>query len=372
MAYLNCAYMSPLSKRVQEAGAAAIAAEGVPAGIESDAYFAGRERIRELFARVAGIPEAGRVAVIPSASYGLATVAHNTELAAGDNVVTAREQFPSNVLAWRRLCADNGGELRVVPRPDSADGAGGAWSDAIIGAIDERTRVVALGTVHWTDGTLFDLDHIGERARQVGAALVIDGTQSVGAAPFDFEAVQPDALICAGYKWLLGPYGLGAGYFGPRYGGGVPLEETWIARVGSEDFAGLIAPSDEYRPGSVRYDAGGLGSLILVPMLVAALEQLLEWGVPRISSYVRGLTDTLFADPRLEALGLGGRPDMGHIFGLRLVDGVDPGRVLAFLRERDVHVSIRGRTVRVSPQVYNDEEDVAALVAGLVAALGRT
>jgi len=227
-----------------------------------------------------------------------------------------------------------------------------------------------MGPIHWTDGTRFDLERMGERAREVGAALVVDGTQSVGAEPFDIERIQPDALVCAGYKWLTAPYSVGTAYYGPRYDAGMPLEETWIGRAGSDDFAGLVGQGDAYRGGAARYDVGETANFVLVPMLIAALQQLLEWGTLGIAEYIASLTRTLFADARLEALGISAElPDTTHLFGLRLPSETDPKRVEAQLRELGVHVSVRGRLVRVSPHVYNDPEDAEALMAALEVAL---
>ena len=73
------------------------------------------------------------------------------------------------------------------------------------------------GVVHWADGTIFDLEKIREKTNKVGAMLIIDGTQSIGTMPFDLKKVKPDALICAAYKWLMGPYGFGVAYYGNNY-----------------------------------------------------------------------------------------------------------------------------------------------------------
>jgi len=367
--YLNCAYMSPLSRRVQEAGVAGMQREATPWVLGARDFFDGCDRVRALFARLVGLHEAERVAVVPATSYGLATVARNTELAAGQNVVTVHEQFPSNVHAWRRLCSQSGAELRSVVAPSQGPGRAEAWNEAVLSAIDTGTALVAVGTVHWSDGTRFDVEAIGARAREVGAAYVVDGTQSIGADPFDIGRVRPDALVCAAYKWLTGPYSIGVTYYGPRYDGGVPLEETWGGRLGSDDFAGLVAPSDQYRPGAARYDMGESAGFTLVPMLIAALEQLHEWGVPRVRAYVTDLALRLLSDERLAAAGIRADPaDAGHLFGLWLPSGLDPQSVQARLGQADVHVSVRGRVIRVAPHIYNDEADVEALVAGLVAA----
>jgi selenocysteine lyase/cysteine desulfurase len=367
--YLNCAYMSPLSKRVEEAGVAGVRRKAVPARIRPADFFTGCDEAKRLFAELVNATAPARVALIPAVSYGLSTVARNTPVAGGQNIVTVREQFPSNVHPWRRLSAETGAEFRSVASPSDGPRPGADWNEAILEAIDADTALVALGPIHWTDGTRFDLSEIGERAREVGAAFIVDGTQAVGVLPFDVQKLRPDALICAAYKWLTGPYSIGAAYFGPRYDEGVPLEETWQSREGSEDFAGLVDQSDEYRSGAARYDGGEPANFVLVPMLIAALEQLLGWGVPRIQSYIADLTRGLFSDGRLQESGLcEGPPETDHLFGMHVPPGVDVAELQARLRERDVFVSVRGSVIRVSPHVYNDASDIDALKSVLLEA----
>jgi len=377
--YLNCAYMSPLSKRVQEAGMKGVKRKAVPSEIVEADFFEDVDTARSRFSRLLGATDPTRIAIIPSASYGLATVTRNTPLAKGQNVVTIARQFPSNVHSWRRICSDAEAELRSVECPAEASlGAAhtgprhsAAWNEALLAAIDGDTAAVAVEPIHWTDGTRFDLGALADRAREVGAALVIDGTQTVGAEPFDFERLRPDAVICAAYKWLTGPYSIGAAYLGARYDDGVPIEESWLTRSGSRNFASLGEQGQGYRPGAIRYDVGETSNFVLMPMFVAALDQLLEWGVAGIAAYIADLTASLIADDRLTALGLGGpMPETPHLFGLRLPDDVDPELVRARLREDDVFVSVRGRAVRVSPHVYNDLSDIDAL-AGALAAVVR-
>ena len=364
--YLNCAYMSSLSRRAEEAGIAGIRRKRVPTALAPKDFFDGPDRARELFARLIGAPDPSRVAIVPAASYGIAVAARNTAVRRGQNVVILHEQFPSNVYAWRNLAREHGLELRTVAPPEDRVVRGEEWNARILEAIDEDTAVVAIPHVHWTDGTLFDLERIGERAREMGAALVVDGTQSVGALPFDVERIRPDALVCASYKWLFGPYSLGLAYFGPRYDEGRPLEESWLGRAGSEDFRNLVHYRDDYRPGAARFDVGEAGNFALMPMLHVALEQLLEWGVAEIQAYCRELTREAIAEA--VALGFGVEDEAwrgAHLFGLRAPEGIDVGTIAERLRARDVVVSVRGGSLRISPNVYNDADDVAALLDAL-------
>ncbi len=368
--YLNCAYLSPLAKPVEAAAVAALVRRRNPTQIRPEDFFTDAATARTLFARLIRAPDPSRVALVPSVSYGMATVARNLALRAGQNVVVAHAQFPSNVYVWRQACADAGAELRVVrPPPDSA-GRGEGWNARLLEAIDGSTALVALGNVHWADGTRFDLERIGARAREVGALLVVDGTQSVGALPFDLTRVQPDALVCASYKHMMGPYALSCLWLGPRFDGGRPLEETWLGRRGSEDFAGLVDYVDDYQPGALRYDMGERSAFVLMQMLVAALEMIQSWGPDHVQAYCRGL----MADAVARAQGLGYEVEDPawrgwHMFGLRLPQSVDPARLQALLRERRVTVSVRGDAVRVAPNVYNEADDVDALMDALQAAV---
>jgi selenocysteine lyase/cysteine desulfurase len=368
--YLNCAYMSPLPRAVEEAGIRGMARKRNPSALTPQDFFSDSDRVRELFAELVGSPDPSNIAILPSVSYGIGVAARNTPLTSGQNIVLLEEQFPGNVYAWRRRAKETGAEIRMIG-PGPGAGRGRRWNERLLEAIDDSTGAVALAPVHWTDGTVFDLESIGSRAREAGAAFVVDGTQSVGAMPFDVGALQPDALIVASYKWLLGPYSIGLGFFGPRYLDGIPLEETWIAREGSEDFQSLVDYRDGYQPGAVRFDVGERSNFILVPMVAQALRLILDWEPVRIQAYVEELTGGMLAEavawgyeieePRFRA---------PHLFGIRMPGGVGLDRLKAALDQEGVSASLRGSALRVAPQVYNDEEDVEALGRALRAGIG--
>lgn len=368
--YLNCAYMSPLPRAVEEAGVSGMILKRNPSAMGTGDFFQESQEVRRLFASLINASDPNAVAIIPSVSYGIGVAAKNTPLKQGQNIVLLEEQFPGNVYGWRRLASERGSEIRMVG-PGDEGRRGRGWNEKILEAIDADTGVVALAPVHWTDGTVFQLEAIGKRAREVGAVLVIDGTQSVGALPFDVEVIRPDALIVASYKWLMGPYSIGVGYFGPRFLDGVPLEETWIAREGSEDFRALVDYQERYQPGAVRFDVGERSNFILVPMLVQALRLILEWGPDRIQAYITSLSKGLLE----EAASLGypveeGDFRAGHLFGLRMPKGLELARLDQALRKEGVSASLRGSALRISPNVYNDETDMEALARALRAGVG--
>jgi len=362
--YLNCAFMGPLPRIAEAAGVAAAREKSTPWTMGPEDFFETSDTVRAHFARIVG-GRPGDVAIHPSVSYAVATAARNLPVAPGSRIVVLDEQFPGNVYAWHRLARENQAEVVTVARPDSA-APGAEWNAAILDALTPGTAVVALPHIHWTDGTVFDLVAIGSRAREVGAALVVDGTQSIGAMPFSVDEVQPDLLVAAGYKWLLGPYSTAMTWLGERFADGVPLEEGWIAREGSDDFQGLIDYTDAYGPGRVRYDVGERSNFALLPVLEAALAYVADLGADRVRDYCDELTAPLIE--RARELGFGLEDESWrarHLFGLRMPDGLDLGALRDQLSERKVFVSLRGSALRVSPNVYNDPADVAALAAAL-------
>lgn len=364
--YLNCAYMAPMSNRVATAGREALERLRNPSQLDVSDFFDPAMRVRQLFADLINAADPQRVAIVPAVSYGMAAVARNTKLTRTQQVVIVEEQFPSVVYTWRRACTESGASLRVIVPPSTDGSRAAAWNDALLEAIDRTTAVVVVPELHWTDGVRFDLHAVSARAKAVGARLVVDGTQSIGAKPFDVAQVQPDAVVCAGYKWVTGPYGIGVAYFGEAYDDGVPLEENWIARHGSDNFAGLINYCDTYQPGAIRYDVGERSSFILLPMLEAALTQVLEWGPAAVATHTAALTnDTV---PALQALGCRIEDNewrAGHLLGVRLPPAANPRRFADELAARKISVSLRGNAIRIAPYLYNDANDMRALVTAL-------
>jgi selenocysteine lyase/cysteine desulfurase len=357
--YLNCAYMSPQLRSVRAAGEASLAVKAQPWRLKTDDFFRHAEALRTLFARLIGA-DADGVALVPSVSYGMAVAAANLRVREGQRMVVLEDEFPSNVYPWRELARRTRAQLFTVRRPKDGD-----WTRAVLDEMDEHCALVAVPHCHWTDGSSLDLEVVGQRAGHVGAMLAVDATQSLGALPLDVAKVRPDFLVAAGYKWLMGPYSVGYLYVAPEHREGVPLEQGWIVRQGSEDFSRLVDYRDGYQPGARRFDVGERSNFQLVPMAAAALEQLLAWGVADIQSTLRGLTGRIARGAT--ELGLEVAPEAhraGHLIGLRRRGGYAPV-VAQQLAAQDIHVSVRGDNLRVSPHLYNTPEDVDRLLTAL-------
>lgn len=364
--YLNCAYMSPLPKVVEKAGLQAVMRKRNPISISPSDFFTDAKKLRTEFGKLVNcFPN--RVAIIPSASYGISTVAQNIPINKGEEIMVMGEQFPSNVYPWQRLASKTGAIVKTIEAPVDLQDRGREWNQKVLAAINSKTRVVAMGNVHWADGTLFNLQAIRNRTKEVGALLIIDGTQSVGALPIDVAVLQPDALVCAAYKWLLGPYAIGMAYFGDAFLDGIPLEENWITRLGSEEFSGLVKYEQHYQPGVTRFDMGERSNFILVPMAIEALRLVNLWKPKNIQQYAHRITHKPLAT--LKAAGWWIEDDSfrsQHLFGIRPPSGVDLKKIKEKLTKAKIGVSFRGNSIRVAPHVYNSEQDVWKLVNALI------
>ncbi|MBT1688620.1 aminotransferase class V-fold PLP-dependent enzyme [Dawidia soli] len=360
--YLNCASLSPLLRSVEEAGTWGLYERRHPWEIAAAQWFEPVETLRELFARIIRA-DRDNVALVPAVSYGIAVAAKNIPLTKHQTIVVLDQQYPSNVYAWRERSYETGAAIVTVNRQP-----GQSWTDAILAHIDERTGVVAIPNCHWTDGSLIDLEIVSRRAKDVKARLVVDASQSVGAYPLDVNAVRPDFLVSVGYKWLMGPYGLGYLYASPEFGErGVPLEYSWLNKSGAEDFTRLADYRDDYKTGARRFDAGESPSFIHVPMAIAALQQILEWGVANIHETLSQRTAQIRTRARQHGFTVSSAdaPNVGHIVGLDFTFDQIPalGRKLA---DHQVYVGFRGEKMRIAPYLYNSADDVDRLFEALL------
>jgi selenocysteine lyase/cysteine desulfurase len=360
VAYFNTAYNAPLLRASRDALVCAAGAKLRPWERAPADFFADAETLRDVSAALFGTA-AENFAIVPAAIYGISTAARILEpgLQAGDHILVAAQEFPSNIFPWQRIAAERGAAIRTAGRP-----ADGDWTRAVLAALDPSVRIAALSACHWTDGATFDLVAIGAACRANGTVLVLDVTQSLGAAPLELAAVRPDFMVAAGYKWLLCPYGFSLLYVDPRWHGERPLEESWLARSNAQDFTRLADYCAEYRSGARRYDVGETCVTTVLPGAIAALRQIEQWGIAGIVARLGAITDRIAA--AVAPLGyeiLAPHFRSRHILGLSVAG--DPQDLIGLLRARNIHVSQRGDAIRIAPHLHVTEADIDRLIEAL-------
>lgn len=361
--YLNTASLSPSFKSVEAAGITSVLEKSHPYKIPSSDFFNPVIELKQLFAKLIDADNYNRIATIPSVSYGMATVANNIILNAGDEILVIEEQFPSNIYAWQALAKKYNAVIITIKQPETKTNCGQLWNAAILDAITSKTAVVAMGNLHWTNGTLFNLKAIREKTRTYNALLIVDGSQSVGAIPFSIKAIEPDALICAGYKWLFGPYGCAYAYYGAYFDNGTPIENNWANRLGSENLSGLTTYQEAYKPLANRYDVGESGSFIYTKMQIAALKEILQLNPKAIQEYCEHITkETVNELKRLGCYIENDSDRSHHLFGVEIPMHVNIKALKAELKEKHIYISFRGNYMRISCYLFNTSKDFEKLL----------
>lgn len=363
--YLNCAYKAPLLKAAESAVHEALVRERNPFRITVDDFFDDSNEIKKYFSELIGAHQ-NEISIIPSTSYGFANALNNISAHSGSNAVTIKDEFPSGYFAVSRWCEENNAELRIASPQMEGARIGRSWNTEILNQINENTSLVLISAVHWMNGVKFDLIEIGRKCKEVGAAFIVDGTQAVGALSINVRECHIDALICASYKWLYGPYSCGVAYYGERFLDGKPIEDSWMNRNNSREFSQLTNYDPTYAPGAARYSVGESSNFLLLPMLKEGLRQINEWGIDYIRAYCKDLADPLFL--YLNDIGAGLEEEefmCYHLFSLRLPDYLDGEELKEKFAERNIFISIRGEFIRVSVNVFNTERDIDELIAAI-------
>lgn len=323
-----------------------------PWRLQTSDFFTGCDELRGLVANLLKT-DADHIALIPAVSYGVETAVLNLPVSEGKTVLMPEGEFPSNVYAWKHRT--------FVSRPVDQD-----WTSAFLAAIDENTAVVSVPQTDWSDGSHFDLVRIGQKAKSVGAALVVDISQSFGVSPIDVKSFDPDFLFSVGYKWQLGPYGVSYMYVADRHLHGKPLENNWVNRRCSEDFTKLTDYTDEFHLGARRFDSGQHSNFALNPMAIAAMRVLNEITPEKIFAHITALNETLVSG--LNLLGFEVVPAnrrTGHMIGAKAPAGLCVKDLCGRLREKNIFVSVRCNSLRISPHIYNNEQDIEKFLVEL-------
>lgn len=367
--YFNHAYMSPLPHTVEFAGLDGVRFKREPWKITPDHFFDGAMEVRTKFAKLLACP-AHQIAIIPSASYGLSAACSNVDPNRGSHAITVAEEFPSGYYAAEAWCKKHQKTLKVIAPPQTFENRSKIWNEKLLDAISDDTAMVVISAVHWTDGTRFELEAIGKRCRETQTTFIVDGTQAVGAMPIDVNRINADAVICAAYKWLLGPYSMALAYYGESFNDGQPLEISYLNKQGAIHFHKLVEYTDAFETGAARYNMGEFSQFVHVPMMSAALDLVSICDPEHIQQWGYQITDPLIKELQNKGCTIESKEGRGgHIFGVMLPGGKDVDVVIQQLRQNNFYVSRRGNALRISIHLYNTAEEAMQLGALITSCL---
>jgi cysteine desulfurase / selenocysteine lyase len=344
---------------------ASLEAKKFPHHVDDSTFFEVPSRLRVSIARlIGGKPE--EIALTTGASTGVVAVAHGLTWKPGDEIITAKGEFPLQYTTWKPMEEREGVKLKIVaPRERFIT------ADDLIDAMTPRTRIISVSHVRFDDGSLLDASRVAAACHAQGALFVLDASQSCGAVPMDVNELGADFLVCAGYKWLLGPWG--TGFFWAKREQLDTLRPgpfNFLAQ-GVDSFSKLNFVDPTPSRGADRWDASEAATYFNFNLtaLGASVDLVLRIGPDLVLKHNRKLIDLLFENlPKDCVLGSPLDSAQRGPYGCFTAQTLEKtAELYKRLRKENVVVSMREGRIRVSPHLFNSEQDIDRLI-GVVTA----
>lgn len=366
--HLNNAGASLMSTTTLETITDHLQLEAEMGGYEAAAHQA--ERIDATYASLARLVggRADQIAYFDNSTHAWNAAFYSVPLHPGDRILTGRNEYGSNVLAYLQVAQRTGAEVVVVPDDEN----GQIDVGALTGLLDERTRLVGLTWVPTAGGLVNPAARVGEIVRAHSDALyLLDATQAVGQLPVDVGRLGCDLLTGTGRKFLRGPRGSGFLWVGDR---ALSRLEPFVAEIRSAVWDGLR--SYRWKDGAQRFETWE-NSYVTMLGLGSAVDQALDLGLEPISRRCvhlgRRLRDGLGALPGVRTHDLGVEQ---CAIVTASIEGHAAAEIVEQLRDQGINVSAtvaehnqldtenRGvhPLVRLSPHYFTTEFEISQAV----------
>jgi selenocysteine lyase/cysteine desulfurase len=361
--YLNLAAQSPMPKVAHRAVQTAIEWKKFPHHIADSAYFEVPNRIRTSIAKLIGA-NAEEIALTTGASTGMSAVAYGLTWKPGDEVLTARGEFPLQYTTWKPMEAREGIVMKVVAPRDRF-----ITADDFLAAMTPRTRLVSVSLVRFDNGVLLDAARIAAACHAQGALLLLDASQACGGMPLDVNALGADFMVCAGYKWLLSPYGTGFFWAKNEHSDKMrPGPFYWAAAEGAENFHSLAFENPKPARGARRWDMAETSNYFNFAAMDASLQLVLQLGPGTVEAHNRKLIDFLFERLPKDRCVAASPLDSAHRGPYGCFAARSPEKTAGIyqkLVKEKIITSLREGNIRVSPHLYNAERDIDRLISAI-------
>jgi cysteine desulfurase/selenocysteine lyase len=361
--YLNLAAQSPMPKVAHRAVQTAIEWKKFPHRIADSAYFEVPNRIRASIAKLIG-GQPDEIALTTGASSGMSAVAYGLTWKPGDEVLTAKGEFPLEYATWKPMEAREGIVMKVVtPRHRFIT------ADDFLAAITPETRLVSVSHVRFDNGVLLDAPRIAAACHAQGALLLLDVSQSCGGMPLNVSELGADFLVCAGYKWLLSPYGTGFFWSKNKHTKKMrPGPFYWAAAEGAENFSSLSFENPKPVPGARRWDMAETSNYFNFAAMDASLQFVLQVGPETVTAHNRKVIDFLFERLPKDRCVPASPLDSARRGPYGCFVARSPEKTVELyqkLVKEKIITSLREGNIRVSPHLYNTERDIDRLIAAI-------
>lgn len=362
--YLDCANHGPFPKVTLRAIEQAVELKKYPERLTPEYYFELPDQTRAALAQLIGA-RPSEIALTTGASDGVNAVAQGLDFVPGDEILLPLREFPANYFPWKYL-ERRGIRVREVTPSSGAFVA----ADDLLGAIGERTRLVAASYVTYDTASRFDAARLCRECRRRGVYTFLDASQAIGSLAFIVKEIGCDFLTACGYKWLLAPYGTGFFYLRAELVEKLAVQAIrWMAIPGAVNFNRLPGGSEwELVPDARRWDAAEVSNFINLSALKASVEFLLRVGVENIERHAVSLGERLIRQLPHDRCVLKSPREPARRGAFVVVAGRTPERTRTLwetLRRQNIFVSLRQDALRIAPNIYNREWEIDRLLAVL-------
>ncbi|MDH5484970.1 MAG: aminotransferase class V-fold PLP-dependent enzyme [Gammaproteobacteria bacterium] len=314
--------------------------------------------LRDKLATLINAPSADDIALLKNTSEGLSIIAYGLAWQAGDEIIIADEEFPSNRIVWESLASQG---VKVIQVNLSGSGSP---EQALVDAFSDKTRLLSISAVQYASGLKMDLITLGQACQQHGVLYCVDAIQQIGALNFNSQAIQADFVVADGHKWMLGPEGLALFYCRSSLRAELKLQQYgWHMLEDLSDFNKM----DNWQPASTarRFECGS-PNMLCIHALAASIELLLEVGMAqveqRVLDNVQYLIRGLSALPAAQVHSPTDRARHGGIFTFSLI-GHDNAALYEWLVNKGVICALRGAGIRFSPHFHNTQAQLDQLIS---------
>jgi selenocysteine lyase/cysteine desulfurase len=363
--YLNVAGNGPMPKVSLRAAQAAIEWKKFPQRVPDEAYFDVPNSIRASIAQLIGA-KADEIALTTGASTGMAAVAYGLSWKPGDEVITAKGEFPLQYTTWRPMEQREGLTLKVVAPSERF-----ITAEDLIAALSPKTRLVSVSLTRFDDGSMVDAAKLAAACHAQGTLLLLDASQCCGAIPMKVDELGADFIVCAGYKWLLSPYGTGFFWARSEYMAKMrPGPFYWTAAEGANHFGSLVFSQPKMAAGARRWDAAETASYFNLSAMAVSLEFVLRMKPETVAAHNRALMELMFERLPKDRCVPASPLDAARRGPYACFSGRTPEKTAELykkLQAENVFVSLREGNLRVSPHVFNTERDIDRLIAVVTA-----
>mmetsp|Transcript_10941 Transcript_10941/g.26289 ORF Transcript_10941/g.26289 Transcript_10941/m.26289 type:complete len:558 (-) Transcript_10941:1057-2730(-) len=368
-----------------------------------------------------------RIAMFPSTAFAITLAARNIiaqrnqrgNRGTSGRILVLQDEFDSAVYPWQQVCDESGGRLSldIVGHPDKgADSNGGSaavsgsrragnsnsnsnsnnntnvdtgdadvdgWTRAVLEKLQndhDPNEIVAacLPPLHWSDGTILDLEIIGAVCKARGIPLIVDATQAVGIMPCSVRKIRPTMLACSSHKWLRGPSGCCLAYISPE------VQESWVPldfhgrgrdfEAGSTSWdvsrneMGPRGYPETFYGDARKFDSGGKANPLLLPLLRKAMEEIASIDAVEAQLYLEELMQPLLNWAVGNGYSVNTSSRAYHLIGL-IPNNKTPEEMIDIEKrlasEKRVILAVRCGGLRVSPYLTTTKTDVRKLIEGL-------